>query len=78
MEPHAAVTHGQLQLRAHAFVCVGARLHLAVADCQGGIGDGVGCFGDSFAHQCRAFHLGKVGHLVLQGTLQLRSLGLCR
>ena len=69
MEPHATVTHGQLQLRARTFVCVGARLHLAVADGQGGVGNGVSCVGGSFANQCNARHPGKVGHLVLQGTL---------
>ena len=40
---------------ARAFVRVGARLHLAVADCQGGNGDGVGCVGDSIARKLSSF-----------------------
>ena len=63
------VAHGQLQLRACKFVLVRAWLHLAVTDCEGGVGNGVGCVGDSFAHQQ------KVGHFVLQGTLKHRPLG---
>ena len=76
--PHAAVTHGQLQLRERALVQVGPRLHLGVTDCQGGVRNSVGCVRDSFAHHCHACHPGKVGHFVLQGTLQNRPLGLCR
>ena len=37
VDPHAAVTHGQLQLRARVLVRVGVRLHLAVADRQNGV-----------------------------------------
>ena len=70
VEPHAPVAHAQLQLRACAFVLVRAWLHLAVTDCEGGVGDGVGCVGDSFANQCHACHPGQVGRKALQGTLK--------
>ena len=47
-----------------------------MADCEGGVRDGVSCVSDSFAHQCHVRHSGKVGHFVLQGSLKHCSLGL--
>ena len=75
VEPHAAVTHRQLQLCTCSFVLIGAGVLLAAADGECGVGDGVGCVGDSFQRLLLARHPWEVGHLVLQRTLEYSPLG---
>ena len=58
MEPSLALP--QFQLRVCTFIFVRSWLHMAVADCKAGVGDGVGCVGDSFAHHSHLHNLEKV------------------